>query len=263
MNIILAVQGLSGLDGLPFREKLDLVERKCAGLVDGFEFLVTPDFVERDYKENKERFRDFFSGYKCNAFHLFGKAGLELGDNDWTRRCFDVMAPFFSAGLMQRAVVHPDHVCDMDFLERLSAEKGVLIGIETLGSSSFRDNRYRDIERILAEHSPFQLVADTAHIGEMVPLGEPPFDDYVTRFSDRLAQVHFSAPGNLYKGLDLDDEINTPHSLVSIAWKRPADFLPGINRVKGLPFTIEGVIPSGDKGEDMLRSEIEFLRNGI
>jgi hypothetical protein len=260
MIISLGTQGILSLNGLSLLEKLTLARRKFSNLVDGFEMLLSPDFVQKECHKDKDALVKLLSHYTYNTFHLYGARKFSLGDNEWTHNCFEVMPYFFESHTVRRAVVHPDQVIDMGFLSRIAAEKGVRIGIETLGTEAAFGNRFADIEKILSNHVVFDLVADTAHIAEMVVQGEPPLETYVARFFDRLKQIHFSAPGNLYSDLAGEEMIQTPHSLVSLRWKNAGDFLPCIDRIKDVPFTIEGVVPSNQNAEAMLMDEIKLLR---
>ena len=243
-------------------ERLVLTEKKFGKFLDGFEIYIFPEYSNKQHQKDKEKISQILSKYHVNTFHLVANQQFPFNKNsEWAEQCFQTMHYYNCKKLITRAVVHPDIFVDLDYLLQLSNKYSIKIGIEILGEDASTGNTFTTISNIMTQYKDFDLVADTAHIYEMTIRGEPPMDVYFKSFSNRLKHIHISAAGNFYNELNISEDIRTSHSLVSLKWKSLYQFIPIISRINNLLFTIEGVVPSGNFGKDLLLSEISFIRN--
>lgn len=260
-KINIGIHGIIELNHLPLKEQLKIVSKEFPNEIDGFEIFLFPNYVYNDHNKDKETIVEILNCYMYNTFHIYSNMDWMLGNNRWTRLTYETIQFFWEKGIVQRAVVHPDFIQDMDDFYLIVKDTGVKTGVETLGKSSKWGNKYEQIRDLLYKYEDLDLVADIAHIYEMAENTNVSVEKYIDSFSRRLNQIHFSAPGNYYGNIQgIKDKIETPHSFVSIKWNDIKSFLPCFDRLKHLLFTIEGVVPSGKLGRKMLLNEIELIR---
>ena len=126
---------------------------------------------------------------------------------------------------------------------------------------AFYGNKISHLEGIFSKNSYLKLVIDTSHIKELEKEKILTFNKFFKKFSKRIVEAQVSDFGNFYK----DKMINTTHSLLSIKKdsiiKRQIKKLHAKN--KNINIVIEGLLPFGKIGDEMLKNEISYLRNII
>ncbi len=199
-----------------------------------------------------EKFEDVLIHLHLDYSHTFG-------DNRFTDEAFDEVEDLLrAAGNVKGFCVHPDLVADFSVLERLRVHDAY-IGIEVLDPTVLFGNRFSQISGILKKFEFLDIVLDTSHILEMEKWGEPSYDFYLNHFRDKIREIHLSRPGNHYSPGRLTDKFSTNHSLFSTNSE-------GVNMLSGLPLpenvnhVIEGVIPYGKYGEELLAKESRLLK---
>ena len=259
MTILVQIHSLLELYGLSLKQQLEQAISKLGSLVDGFEIFLFPDYVFNDYKTDENQVVEMLSQFSYNAVHLFGQPKMPLGRNEWTRQCFERIG-CLAPDIVRLVVVHPDTMVDPETVIKLSRHHGVKIGAEILGKTASSFNTMGEMEALLECFPDLQFIVDTAHLEEIAITGQPPLEVWLDRFRDRLGHIHFSVAGNLYKDVLGMEDIQAPHSLANLKWERAVDYLPCIERLSAMAFTVEGVVPNGPAGDKMILREIELLR---
>ncbi len=156
--------------------------------------------------------------------------------------------------------VHPDHLVSWKHLKKLK-NKNTYLAIEVTDKKAFYGNKISHLEGIFSKNSYLKLVIDTSHIKELEKEKILTFNKFFKKFSKRIVEAQVSDFGNFYK----DKMINTTHSLLSIKKdsiiKRQIKKLHAKN--KNINIVIEGLLPFGKIGDEMLKNEISYLRNII
>lgn len=200
--------------------------------------------------------------FETVLLHLHCRPHLRFGKNRFTSLALSAVQRLseknsFIAGIC----VHPDLVADFSALTPFILP-GAYVGIEILDMNACCANTFDEFKSILDEHPFLQPVLDTAHIQGMESGGEPSLESYITYFGDNIREIHVSQWGNFYDPGRMEESFTTDHSHFAAA--SGGKGIPAILSRLVLPhFVIEGVIPEGTYGEELVAREVEMLRRAI
>lgn len=247
------------------RNKQNFLKRlfRCVDLARSNEINIQVTLMYESITENSQEvvafFGDELSRFDKLLIHLHSDYSNKFGRNRYTKEAlFAIKNMLQEAKNVQGFCLHPDLVDDFSVLEELIVDDEY-VGIEVLDGSVCFGNRFDEINRILQEHEFLKLVLDCAHVKEMEKNGEPNLAFYVDHFGEKIKEIHISQPGNHYDPNMMDGMFNTCHSLFSTN-NGDAEMLTGLRLPKNINYIIEGVVPCGKYGEELLRKEAQALK---
>lgn len=161
-------------------------------------------------------------------------------------------------GLLDRLSLHLDMEPCFAAVQALDLP-GVALLFENPDSRAERDFAWDGLAAALERHPRFNLLFDLAHAAENQPRGCDP-RKIAQQGQGRIGQVHYSYPANLYDPALVGPGFATSHSLTCLLGREAAAYA---RTAAGLcpDVTIEGVVPPGEAGLDLLRQEIALVRN--
>lgn len=215
-------------------------------------------FFIKPYPELLAAIGEATASFDAVVYHLHTSGEYPFGDNAHSRRLVEYCAQRVTDGNLLGLCVHPDLVADFAVFRPLVSDDFYVAG-EVLDEECDSYNTFTSIEELLSRHDYLGLVLDTAHIAGMVPAGEPPFEKYCEAFASRVVEVHISQTGNHYAAAEMGPTFGTNHSLLSLGTNKVAASLGPLQDISKLNLVIEGVIPAGDYGADLLENEVASL----
>ena len=152
--------------------------------------------------------------------------------------------------------VHPDHVKSWRFLKKLKMKKNYL-AIEVTDKKARYGNEISHLEFLLKKYKFLKLVIDTSHIKELSRHKFMTFEKVLKKFNNKIVEAQISDFGNFYKS----KSIKTTHSLLHL--KKDKKIFNQIKllkeRNKKIIFTIEGLLPYGNKTNSYLMNEMRYI----
>ncbi|MEA3486500.1 MAG: hypothetical protein U9R20_02475, partial [Thermodesulfobacteriota bacterium] len=196
-NITLAIQGIIDPQFANYKRRIQYVADVFMPFIDGIEI----GFFSFQAGElanillsdvTKEILREF----KCNSIHVAQRPEQQVLREDIV--CvMNMVNNLFSNGLVQTVSFH----LDMAYLFELIAEQsdpGLNLLWENLGKDAHIGNTYDELTKAAIQYPEWGIVFDIAHAMEMESYGQPSLLEHFDTFKQRIRQVHFSWPGNLY-----------------------------------------------------------------
>lgn len=260
MQVSVSLQGMVDPVYAAVADRVRWAGQALAGRVDGVEIgcysRALPAVAEALEEDDV---RAVLRGFGANTLHVVEHPDSPL-DEGTASAVVALANRAFQAELVGALSVHLDMGRWFDRFEA-EADPGLTLAFENLDASARLGRTLADVADTLAARPRWGLVLDVAHALEMEAEGEPPPETYAERFRDRTAYVHFSWAGNLYPATLVGADFNTRHSLASLAPERTARLFALIRAFPPPQVVIEGVIPPGPAGFDLLVREIAALRS--
>ena len=197
-------------------------------------------------------------GFNNVLVHLHTRDNLPFGNNSYTATVFRQLRRFSDLCPSLKGIcVHPDLISHYDIWRELSSPR-YYIAIEVLDGNALFGHRKRHIETLLNNYAYFDLVLDTAHIMETQAMGEPSLSQYASLFRSRIREIQVSHNGNYYQRMP--ESFTTAHSLFAVAGNSE-ETIRVIKDLDDINVVIEGVIPPGPDGEQLLEQELSILQD--
>ncbi|MFH1624223.1 MAG: hypothetical protein ABID54_03595 [Pseudomonadota bacterium] len=249
-------------DGSNFLKRLD----RCVSLAKenrlAIQITLDREFFLKGHERLEKQLIDGLVRFDRVLIHLHSNQLNRFGRNYFTDKSLTIIKRLFEqCNNIEGLCVHPDLVDDFSALERFIVN-GKYMGIEVLDENVTFGNHFSEIREILEEYEFLDLVLDTAHVQEMARKGEPDLDSYFDVFGDRVKEVHLSETGNYYENDFMSEDFTTSHSLLC-ADHGATEILPNLRRSFPVNYVIEGIVPYGRYGEDLLKKEVEMLRREL
>lgn len=250
-----AVQGVIDPEVGGLAQRMVYLARGLAGRIQGVEvgfFAHTIEDVEEAWADPTAR--RAMGSLPANSLHVAQRAEIPL-DQPTVRRVMALAGSLHRAGLIRCVSFHLDLLDWFDLFQSLG--QGLDLRLENLGSDAAVGNTIDEVAAALRRFPAWGLVLDLAHAMEMQGKDGAGPRGYLARVGDRVRQLHYSWPGNLYG--ELAPEIKTSHSLTCL----DAGLTAGLPRLAAAApcamITLEGVVPPGALGLELLASEMDML----
>ncbi len=181
-------------------------------------------------------------------------------DMEALKRCLDLGRQLLLACPLHRLSFHLDMEPCFHLLHT-NVLPGVARLVENPDATAQPGFTWQEMAAFLDSHKGFQLLFDMAHAGENDRDHCRP-EDFIRQMGGTIGQIHFSYPANLYDAVVTEPEFTTSHSMASLLPPSAArNYAATILDAPCRELTIEGVLPPGDVGRDLLLLEIALLRS--
>jgi len=258
-KISLSLQGL--IDPLlkNYNDKIIFISKIFPDIVDGIEigfFLDQTIDVTKIFSSDK--ILNALNQYSYNTIHVANRSSsISLTDIGIVMQHANNL---FKNQQIKHIGFHLDFFQKFDFILSLN-KTNIPLFWENLGNTVNFGNRFQDMLKAIKLYPEWYVTFDIAHAMEMILKGEPYLKTYIKRLNLFIEQLHFSWPDNLYSDIIADKEFKTAHSFVHLKKNICPKYFDIVKKINPKIVTIEGVIPQGDIGIELVLREINFIKS--
>ncbi|HER26393.1 MAG TPA: hypothetical protein ENI69_04715 [Rhodospirillales bacterium] len=232
------------------------------GLIDGLEIGgFTKDFHKIEKALRQEPLRRILRSMPMNTLHIAAHPSTVPSDEE-LEGIVAVANKSAQSGLCNAISFHLDMFPWFEVIEK-AADPGLRLVFENLGGDAERGNTVAEAKKAAERFPDWRFLLDTAHAMETKALRDEGPDDFARALDGRIEQIHFSWPGNLYPRELMGLDFSTRHSLSTMAPEKTGALFEFLGRHPVPLVIIEGVVPEGEAGWELLRREIETVRSVV
>lgn len=257
-NITLNIQGIIDPSYPNTTDKTHFILEEFLHLLDGIEI----GFFSNDHAVLEEiltngNFQNKIAELGFNTVHVASPNGTPAERQDMIH-IIELCNSLYKSNIIQWVSFHLDLI---DYFPDIiaSATDGLPLLWENLGSIAKKGNSFKEIQQAAKQYPEWGVVFDIAHFLEMKSQTDSDIHHWLNSFINQVKQIHFSYPENLYSPSIVGDTFTTSHSLVHLCNDNLDSAMTQIFNTKPEVITIEGVIPPGDIGKDLLQKEISII----
>lgn len=261
-KITLAIQGIIDTRYTAYSRRIRYGCDTFQGAVDGLEigfFTDQAGAIENALDDTLVRKK--LNGFGHNSIHVAARVDCPVRKPD-IDKIMELCNALFYGRVIQSISFHLDLSRFFQYISYVAAP-GLPLMWENLGKDSPFSNTYKELVAAVQSFPDWGIVFDIAHVLEMESCGQPSLGQYFETLGDRIKQIHFSWPGNLYSESQVGPDFKTSHSLVHLQRTNAAKIRSVLKNLHAEVITIEGVIPPGDLGEKLVIKEIEFIKSSF
>ena len=258
--LLFSIQGLVALRSCAAR--LSHAAERFGDLFDGLEVGLHAHLADVTAGEmERPEARAALSGFRRNVLH-FALHPQHPMNASTLAAVVELCNRWYGRGGFGQASFHLDLEPWFTILRR-EIDPGMELLFENLDSRSEAGNSLPEVVAAAAGHAAWGVVLDLAHVMELRPTGGESPQVFVEALGDRIGEYHFSWPGHVYPEAMLPRDFRAMHSFASLVPAEAARAYAGLPFGRADAVTIEGVVPEGDRGEALLRAEVDFLRENF
>ena len=261
-KITLALQGIVDPKYKAYSKRIHHACKTYQDLVDGFDiglFTYQSESIEKLFGD--DLIREKLDHFEHNSVHVANSTDYPLKMEDITRIVGFCNSLFFDR-LINSVSFHLDISPFFDHIRSLSSP-GLTLLWENLGKDAGCANSYKEIVEASERFSDWGIVFDIAHALETESEGQPSIEKHIEFLNDKIKQMHFSWPANLYTEKQMGLNFITGHSLVHMNSDSERRIKPILKHSKAEVITIEGVVPPGDLGKQLIANEVDMIQKII
>lgn len=260
MKISLAVQGIIDPEHTNYSDRINLISKFYHGVLHGIDigfFAHQVDTIVPQLSETNTR--ELLRKFQSNSIHVATVSPKHILEKD-ILLIVDLCNSFYQENLISSLSVHLDILSIIDRYKKY-LDLGISLLWENTDKDAQKGNTFIECKNATYQYPDWNIVYDIAHGLEMEKAGEPAIEDTLKFFDKKVKQLHVSWPENLYPRRLVGDEFTTSHSFLHLA----REHIPRISSLLGSTsaemISIEGVVPPGDLGKEMIIKEVDFIRN--
>jgi len=253
-RITISVQGF--IDPLlkDYRNRILFILDNFSEIIDGIEIGFFLDQIKDISKAFiDEKVLNALEQFTYNTIHVANRSSTILLNE--IEEVMQYATKLFESKTINHISYHLDLFEKFDYIQFLN-DINIPLFWENLGNTAVFGNRFQDMLNAVQMYPEWLVTFDIAHAMEMALKGEPEIEKYIEEFHFIIDQIHFSWPENLYSKIILDKNFDTAHSLVHLKKNKYQNFFDIIKKIKPKVITIEGVIPPGEIGIQLVHNEI-------
>ena len=260
--ISLAIQGAVDPDYSNYRDRIIYLHNNLKDSIDGFDigfFSYQIDELQETF--NSEDVTGILEVFNANSLHVASNKSRDA-DPGWVENLITFANDLFEKSLITSVCLHLDLI---DLFDEISSETtdGLMLNWEVLGSDAPAGNTLEEVEKAIVRFPRWGMTLDVAHIMEMEHFGQPGVGEYLKKFRNKIRQIHFSWPDNLYSENQVGPDFVTSHSMVNLDTSVTEPLIRHISDFDVDVITIEGVIPFGANGLNLVKEEVRLIKKYI
>ncbi len=258
----MAIQGAIDPDYSNYQDRIIYLHNNLKDFIDGFDigfFSYQIDELQETF--NSEDVTGILEVFNANSLHVASNKSRDA-DSGWVEHLITFGNDLFEKSLITSVCLHLDLIDLFDEISSGTAD-GLMLNWEVLGSDALTGNTLEEVEKAIIKFPRWGMTLDVAHVIEMEHYGQPGIGEYLKRFRHKVRQIHFSWPDNLYSKKQVGPDFVTSHSLVSLDTTVTDSLIRLISGFEVDVITIEGVIPFGDRGLNLVKEEVMLIKKHI
>jgi len=258
-KITLAVQGIIDPDYGTYSKRICYARDAFRDRLDGLELGFFADEVDEiENALNEGLTRRQLGLFRNNSVHIAARAGCAV-KSQTIDKIMMLCNILFQEHLICSVNFHLDMSPIFHYISSL-ADPGLPLCWENLGADAISGNTCEEAVKAIRNYPDWGIVFDIAHALEMESAGQPPPEHFLKTMGDRIRQIHFSWPGNLYTENQVGLNFETRHSLVHLDCANGSEMFSVLQNSQAEVITIEGVVPPGSVGKQLVMTEIDLIK---